>query len=334
MKLEDIAKKAGVSRSTVSRVVNGDDYVSEKTRIKVMKVIDDEGYTPNPAARMLVTQRSQVIGAIVSSFAFDDSFYFPTVMRGIGDATAECDYGMLVWMGETMNDLDRLSRRVLSNRLVDGLILSSTEIDSPLLERVVLSRTTFVMLERPTKFTDQISYVTVDNVRAACDAVEHLLKLGRQRIAAITGRLNNIDAVDRLTGYKMALQNADRPYDEHLVQQGYFTREGGYRAMKALLPYKPDAVFVATDQMATGALNALQQEGLRVPQDVAVVGFDDLPIASSTIPSLTTIRQPIYEKGFKAAVLLMNLVEGKADVPQQVILPTELIVRESCGAAS
>jgi LacI family transcriptional regulator len=334
MKLEDIAKKAGVSRSTVSRVINGDSYVSEKTRLKVMEIISHENYTPNLAARMLVTQRSQVVGVIVPSFSFDDSFYFPSLLRGINDATAVCDYEMLVWMGESIKDHERFSRRVLKNRLIDGLILASTEMDSPLMESLVAAGTTFVMVERPATHQNRISYVTIDNTQAACDAVIYLASLGRQRIATITGNLNNIDAVDRLAGYKRALEQAGRRYDENLVQQGNYVRDGAFNAMKALLPHKPDAVFVATDQMALGALNALQQEGVRVPDDVAVIGFDDLPLASSTLPPLTTIRQPIHEKGMRAAALLIDLIEGKVREPQQVILPTELVVRASCGGAS
>jgi LacI family transcriptional regulator len=336
MNLEDIAKKAGVSRSTVSRVVNGDVYVSEKTRTKVLKVISEENYTPNPAARMLVTQRSQVIGAIVPNtpgFIFDDSFYFPNLLHGISQATNECDYGLLMWMGENTNDEERFSRRVLHNRLVDGLVLASTLIDSPLLDQLIKSGMTFVMVERPARYAEQISYVTVDNVEAARTATRHLIDLGRTRVATITGSLNNIDAVDRLTGYKLALEQSGCRYDETLVQHGHYTRRGGYEAMCALLPHQPDAVFIATDQMALGALRALQEEGVRVPDDIAIIGFDDLPIASSTTPPLTTIRQPVFEKGHQVAALLIDLIEQKVPHPQHIILPTTLVVRESCGAA-
>ncbi|HEX2619770.1 MAG TPA: LacI family DNA-binding transcriptional regulator [Phototrophicaceae bacterium] len=334
MNLEDIAKKAGVSRSTVSRVINSENHVSAQTRRRVLEVIEQEGYTPNPAARMLVTRRSQVIGVVIPSvggFVFDDNFYFPTLLRGASDATNERDYGMLVWMGDERSDAGRFYRRVLQNRLMDGLVLSSFESGSPLIEQMIQSGTTFVTTERPDRFHDQISYVTVDNVHAAVTAVEHLIQLGRCRIATITGSLSNIDVVDRLEGYRIALERAGLPYDEHLVMSGRFVLDGGYEAMERLLVYKPDAVFIHTDQMALGALQALRIAGVRCPDDIAIVGFDDLPSGRTSHPSLTTIRQPVLQKGFVAGGLLIDLIEGNVSMPQHIILPTELVVRESCG---
>lgn len=338
MKLEDIARKAGVSRSTVSRVINGENSVSERTRQRVMRVIDAEGYIPNSVARMLVTQRSQVIGIIVASlpgFAFDDNHYFPALLRGISAATNQLDYGMLLWMGEDASDSVSFSRRILKNRLMDGLIIASTEMYMSLFDQLLEAGTIFVMVERPIpRYEPHVSYVTVDNVGGAVTAVEHLLKLGRRRIATITGNMNNIDAAERLEGYKQALRHAGIPYDERLAPTGHYVRAGAYRAMQQLLPYRPDAVFVATDQMALGALQALQEAGVRVPDDIALVGFDDLPTAQDAVPSLTTIRQPISERGLRAAELLIDLIEGKLKEPRHIVLPTELVIRETCGGSA
>jgi LacI family transcriptional regulator len=334
MNLEDIAKKAGVSRSTVSRVINGESYVSEKTRERVMQIIEIEGYSPNPAARMLVMQRSQVMGVVVPAlpgFAFEDNYYFPALLHGISQATDAHDYGMLLWLGGNTSDPDRFSRRILKNRLMDGLILASVEMNTPFIDQLINSSSIFVMVERPAQYGERINYVTVDNIRGAIMAVEHLLSLGRRRIATIVGNIQNIDAVDRLAGYKVALERAGIAFDEELAPSGHFTRSGGYQAMKRILPCRPDAVFAATDQMALGVIQAINEAGLQIPDDIAIVGFDDLPMALDTIPPLTTIRQPIAEKGRRAAELLFDLVEGRATEPRHIVLPVELIIRQSCG---
>jgi DNA-binding LacI/PurR family transcriptional regulator len=335
MKLEDVAKKAGVSKSTVSRVINNDPNVKAQTRSHVLAVIEANGYAPNPAARMLVTQRSQVIGAIVPNipdFAFDDSFYFPTLMRGISDAVNKYDYGMLLWMGETDLDTDRFSHRVLKNRWMDGLIMISTEIRSQIVRDLLDLLTTFVMVERPDDdLLDRISYVSIDNFQAAVDAVTHLVGLGRRRIAMIYGKLNNIDAVQRVEGYRHALQAHGLPVDENLIVNGDYLRATAYEATVRLLRYQPDAIFVGNDQMAVGVLQALQAYGCHVPDDVAIIGFDDLPTATNTVPQLTTVRQPIRLKGLVAAEILINTLEGRIQHPKHVLLPTPLIIRETCG---
>jgi LacI family transcriptional regulator len=334
MNLEDIAKKAGVSRSTVSRVINGENHVNAKTRHRVLEVIEQEGYSPNPAARMLVTRRSQVIGVMIPSvggFVFDDSFYFPTLLHGVSEVTNPRDYAMLLWMGVEKSDSGRFSRRVLNNRLMDGLIIASPETDSPLLEQMLQSGVTFVVTERTAYREDEISYVTIDNVQAAKTAVDHLIGLGRRRIACITGHLNNVDSMDRLAGYRLALEGAGLPYDENLIRNGRFILEGGYEAMMSLLDCKPDAVFIHTDQMAMGSIQALRHAGVRIPDDIALVGFDDLPSARNSIPLLTTVRQPVQQKGFLAAGLLIDLIEEKVSAPQHLMLPTELVIRETCG---
>lgn len=336
MNLEDIAQKAGVSRSTVSRVINGENYVSEKTRQRVLAVIDEVGYTPNPAARMLVTQRSQIISLVIPHIpgvVFEDSFYFPTLLRGITEYTNQRDYGTLVWMGDENVDAERFYRRIIRNHLMDGVILASFTRGSNFIAQLLNAKVPFVMVERAEEFSDQITYVTVDNVEAAISAVDHFIRLGRRRIATITGSLDNIDAIDRLNGYRIALGRARIPYNENLVQEGYFTREGGYRAMQALIPHKPDAVFVASDQMAVGALHALQHAGIRVPDDVGIIGFDDLPSATTTTPQLTSVHMPIQQKGMRAAELLIDLIEGITKEPRHILLPTKLVIRQSCGGS-
>lgn len=339
LNLEDIAKKAGVSRSTVSRVINSEPYVSEKTRIRVMAVIEQESFRPNPAARMLVTQRTRIIGVVVpqiSNVFFADNSYFPMLLQGTSSAINERDHSMLLWLQQNGENREHFGQRIAENRLMDGAVLCSIVDSDPIVQAMVDAGIPFVAVERPMGFApelaEQFSYVSVDNVHSATMAVEHLIRLGRRRIAHITGHLTIADGQDRVQGYKLALQHAGLPVDEKLIFPGFFNREYGYIGMKALLKYKPDALFAAGDTTAQGALQALHEAGVRVPEDIAIVGFDDLDVATQTRPTLTTIRQPIQQKGNTAAALLIDKIEQRANGPQRVLLPTELVIRQSCGA--
>jgi LacI family transcriptional regulator len=334
LNLEDIAKRAGVSRSTVSRVINNEPYVSDKTRQRVMAVIEQEGFSPNPAARMLVTQRSQVIGIVIPNsldVLFDDPYYFPTLLRGITSITARRDYGSLLWLAQSQESPEKFHQRILSNRLMDGLILASATADNPLIDSLVEAKMPFVLVERPTRYQDRISYVTVNNVEAARIAVEHLLSVGRRRIATVAGNLAITDGQDRLEGYRIALEIAGISYNPNLVAEGRFNYQAGYLAMKQLLQQNGaiDAVFVASDRSAMGALKALNEAGVRVPDDIAMVGFDDQLDAVEA--GLTTMRQPVFDKGARATEILIDLIEGKVDGPRQVLLPTQLVIRKSSG---
>lgn len=337
MKLEDIARQAGVSRSTVSRVINGERYVSETTRRKVMAIIEAEGFIPNPAARALVTQRTNVIGVVIPHplqdvFSADDPHYFSTIIQGISDTTQRRDYATLLWLGNSNEDASRFYRRVLQYRMMDGLvIIASIEGEEMLVSNMLDNDTPFVMIGRPLQHADKISYVNVDNERAAKQAVQHLFSQGRKRIGTITGDPENVDARDRLQGYRKAFLALGLRIDDQLIVHGRFTREWGYICMKQLLIQNVDAVFAANDSIAAGAMDAIQEVGLRVPEDIAVIGFDDLPLATSTTPGLTTVRQPIHGKAARATALLLDLIEGKVQTPAQVLLPTQLVIRHTCG---
>jgi LacI family transcriptional regulator len=332
MKLEDIAKKVGVSRSTVSRVINNQPYVGERTRQRVMKVIEQEQFQPDPAARALVTGRTEIIGVAIpqiSNVFFGDNSYFPMLMQGIAETTIKRDYAMLLWLAHSHEERDGFSERVSKNRQPDGLIIASvTEID-PLFSRLINMKRTFVMVETPPRFDETVNYVTIDNVRASEQVIEHLVSLGYRRIATITGQLNIRDGADRLKGYKRGLEKAGLPLDPALIYPGQFSRDFGYEGMKHLLPLKPDAVVCGGDTVAIGAIEAIQEAGLRVPDDVAIVGFDDLDVAIQSDPPLTTIRHSVQRVGEVAAQLLIDLIEGTVQPPHHIVLPTELVVRQS-----
>ncbi len=333
--IHDIAKAADVSRSTVSRVVNHDVNVSATTRARVLEVIERLNYTPNHAARALVKRRSQVIGVVMPGTAnvfFGANSYFPMLLQGIVEAGNFHEQSLLLCLGNVDEPPEHFSQRILRNSMGDGFIVASIENDGPLIDHLVQSAPNFVMVERPQRYQDRISSVTVDNVHAAQVATEHMISLGYQRIAHISGHMNIADGQDRLAGYLKALQLANIPYNPDLVYTGKFTFESGFEAMQALLPHQPDAVFASCDAAARGAIAVIQQAGLRVPEDIGIIGFDDLDVATKSAPYLTTIHQPVQQKGATAVELLLDLISGKKQSPEQIVLPSKLVIRDSCGA--
>ncbi|MBZ0306504.1 MAG: LacI family transcriptional regulator [Anaerolineae bacterium] len=338
MRLEDIARKAGVSRSTVSRVINDDPNVSDYTRSRVWSVIEREGYIPNPMARAMVTRRTNVIGVVVPqtiNVFFGDNSYYPQLLQGMSEMIAARDNLMLLILPNDSETREQFARRITKNRLLDGIILCSIEQNDPIINNAINMGYIVVSVERPGDvFKDRVSYVTVDNLTAAETLVRHLIDRGYRRIGHITGRLNITDGLDRFIGYKQALEEAGLPVNPDLIVEGDFSYQHGYEAMKKLLPHQPDAVFAAADTTARGAIQTIVEAGLRVPDDIAIVGFDDLDVATKTSPPLTTIHQPIQEKGMRAVSLLLDLIDEIVESPQQILLPTQLVIRESCGTKS
>ncbi len=279
LNLEDIATLAGVSRSTASRVINNDKYVSERTRARVTAVIEAYNFTPNPGGRMLMTQRTQAIGVVFMlspDDLFEDPYYFPMLLQGINEATSARDYTTLFWLGSEAQET-AFQQRLLQNRLMDGLIIASIGSGDPLLDKLLAKKTPFVMVERPAERAAEISFVTVDNVAAAQAAVGHLISLGCQSVGTVTGKLDHVDGQDRLEGYRKALLEAGLPFDPALVATGDFSYQSGYEGARQLFSKGVDALFTATDRAALGALQAFEELGVHVPEEVAVIGFDDLP---------------------------------------------------------
>jgi LacI family transcriptional regulator len=332
--LEDIAKQAGVSRSTVSRVVNDDPNVSDKVRHRVHQVILTTGYHPHPAARSLASHRSWMIGLVlprtVSNFFTDP--YFPRLTQGVAQACNHHNYTLGLFLLETREDEKRIFPRISRKGLLDGILLQTAEMDDILLDRLINSDFPIMMVGRPYN-TNEISYIDVDNHAASYEAVCHLIKLGYKRIGTITGRMNSTAGIDRLQGYLKAIQDHAGQVDEALVVEGDFSEQSGYLAMKKLLPQKPDAIFAASDTMAIGAIRAVRNAGLSIPKDIAFIGFDDLPVASLSDFRLTTVRQPIIQFGGTAVDVLIDLIENGSKPTRRIILETELVIRDSCGAS-
>lgn len=332
--LEKIARLSGVSRSTVSRVVNNHSSVKPEVRARVLRVIEETGYHPDPAARSLAGYRSGILGLVVPravQFLFTDPYY-PRLMQGITQACNLHDYILSLFLFHTADEEAKLTPRVLRNQLVDGVIVSALPIDDPFVAQLLEFEVPFVMIGRPEDEATNISYVNVDNVGGAFQATNHLLRLGRKRIATITGHLNTTVGCDRRQGYIEALNSRGLAVDEVLITEGDFTESGGFMAMQRLLPAGPDAVFVASDTMAYGALRALRTAGIRVPGEIAVVGFDDLPSSATTDPPLTTMRQPIRRLGAQAVENLIDILNNDPLPPRRTVATAQLVIRKSCGA--
>ena len=329
--LEEIAILAKVSRSTVSRVINNAPKVKAETRVRVEKVIEQINYHPNWAARSLAGGHTGVIGLVVPmgvSTLFKDP-YFSFIVQGVSAACNAKNRSAMLWLAEPEYERHTV-QQFLYNHVVDGMIIASSLIDDPLLKALLEGDLPFMLIGRYPGNPD-VSYVDVDNEKAAFEIVSYLAGIGYQRIATITGPSNMIAGFDRLEGYKKAMRQCNLLIEDNLIVEADFSEYGGYVAMQKLLPRMPEAVFVASDTMAIGAIRAAKDAGYRIPEDIGIAGFDDMPFAASSDPPLTTTRQPIQHCGAIAAQALIGMIDHPSEAHHHIILPTELVIRSSCG---
>lgn len=338
--LEQVAAHAGVGRGTVSRVINGSPRVSERTRAAVQAAVAELGYVPNTAARALAADRTDAIALVVPEpeRRFFAEPYFSDIVHGVGLVLAETEVQLLLTFAGGDRERRRLGQYLGAQR-VDGVLLVSVHADDPLADLVDQLGVPAVISGRRSE-DEVLSSVDSDNFGGGRVAVEHLLERGRDTIAMITGPLDVYGARRRHDGCRAALDAAGRGVDPDLVEEGDFTEEGGRRAMAALLARRPDldAVFAGSDVMAAGARLVLREAGRRIPEDVALVGYDDSVIARHMEPALTSVRQPIVEMGREMTRLLLDEIAnrspgGRAPARpgrvRQLVLPTELVVRDS-----
>lgn len=324
--LDDLAALSGVSRATVSRVINGGS-VSEATRDRVMAVLEQTGYRPNLAARTLASGRSGVVGVVMhveSRELFHDP-YFSQLLQGMSDALSETATGMMLWLGNRSKQetLDQ----ILGMGLLEGVIVTAYTLEDPLVDGLLASQLPTVLVGHR-RADRSASYVDVDHVQAADSVTSHLVDAGRRRIGHITGRRGTVAGEDRILGYQRAMDRA-RLSTEGLIADGDFRKASGASAALELLDRGVDAIFCANDATAAGALETIHGRGFRVPEDVALAGFDDLEFAAAMDPPLTTVRQGIRAQGAEAAHALSRLLDDPDGGPRRVILPTELVIRRS-----
>ncbi|WP_097870629.1 LacI family DNA-binding transcriptional regulator [Streptomyces sp. rh34] len=331
--LEEVAARAGVGRGTASRVINGSPRVSDTTRQAVEAAVAELGYVPNRAARALAGNRTDAIALVVPEpeTRFFAEPYFSAIVRGVGAALADTEMQLLLTLVGNDRERRRLAQYLTAHR-VDGVLLVAVHADDPLpelLEQLGMP----CVISGARDAAETLPSVDSDNFEGARAAVEHLVARGRRQVATITGRLEVYGAQRRLDGYRAAVSAAGLAPDERLIAPADFTEEGGARAMRDLLARRPglDAVFVASDVMAAGARQVLREADRRIPEDVALVGFDDSAVARHMHPALTSVRQPIEEMGRRMTQLLLDEIAGRDPDGERpsVVLPTELVVRDS-----
>jgi LacI family transcriptional regulator len=328
--LNELAKATGFSISTVSRALNDTGYpVNDETRQKILDAATRLGYRPNLIARGLKTDRTYTIGLIVDNIV---SPFTPLIIRGIQDHLKTYNYFSVIINADWDPEAETEAIHQLVSRSIDGIIFVESHLRGthPALD---LANKPYVFVHRLFSWTVGNS-VLVDERYGARLAVEHLAKLGHRRIAFINGPQGWDASENRLIGYKEALEQLGIPYDQSLVREGNWEVQSGYPAAKKFLelPERPTAIFAANDLMALGAIYAIQEAGLRVPEDMAIVGYDDREITSISRPTITTVTLPCYEMGQTSAQLLLSQLENQTEMEEPIRVQGKLIVRESCGA--
>ena len=325
--IRDVARAACVSVATVSRALNDSGPVRDDTRRRVRDAADNLRFTPHGAARSLITSRTNTLGVLLPDLYGE---FFSEIIRGIDRSAQRAGYQLLLSSARNAHDEVHGAFRAMYGR-VDGLVLMAPDI--ALVELFAQHRdgTPIVFINSPVTSEDA-RVITIDNHGGAYQMAKHLVRKGHRRIAIIRGAETNHDATERLRGYRDALEDSGLPSDPRLELPGDFTEGAGYRAGRAALRLqpRPTAIFAANDAMAIGALSALREEGVAVPDDIAVAGFDDIPIARYVSPPLSSVHVPIAQLGERAMDLLLGAIAGAANgAARQVVLPTTLVIRKS-----
>lgn len=326
--IKDVAREAGVSVATVSRVWNDAAFVSHETRQRVSAVASRLGYSPHGAARSLITRTTKAIGVLLPDLYGE---FFSEIIRGIDHTAQHRGYHILFSSSHDSKDEIDAALRSMRGR-VDGMIIMSPDLEAQRTLHTLEGGFPVVLLNGGSELKNFDS-ITIENHEGALAMVRHLLSRGHRRIAMIGGPARNYDAAERLRGYRSALEEGGIALDPALVHEGNFSELSGHRAAIAVLAIspRPTAIFAANDSMAIGALSALREHGLRVPDDIAVAGFDDIPLARYMNPPLSTVHVDISRLGEQGTTLLLaSLLEGERP-RQQLRLSTTLVIRSSCG---
>ena len=331
----DVAKKACVSGATVSRVFNNPDSVSQSTRDKVIQAAKELNYHPNIIASNFTKGISGNIGVVVPKIPnvrIFSVYYFAELLNGIGECLSEQGYNLVLFYHE-MGNFHKLTGGDYTNYFtggkVDGCILLGTYYNDSALINLKKTHHKFCLINNYIKNTD-ISFIDVDNVNGSIIAVNHLINLGHKKIAFLNGPNSYINSIDRLKGYKLALESNDISFDESLIFEGNYGRKSGYYAAKRMLEInnRPSSVFVGNDRMAAGLVQGFSEEGVKVPEDISVLGYDDSDIATLITPQLTTMHVSFYELGKKCASEFVKYIKGDKNV-FGIYMKPELIIRNS-----
>lgn len=323
----DVAEEAGVSYATVSRVVNNKPHVKPETRAKVLRAMTNLGYQANLQARSLAGGKSNVIGLLVVDLATQ---YIGEIIHGIDDVLAGNQYELMLYTTHRRKVKESTYVNMMARGLADGLLIVLPREPEAYLQWLRQREFPYVLIDQFGINESDLS-VTATNNQGGYEATKHLIDLGHRRIGIITGWMDMISACHRLDGYRAALNDNNIPYDERLVYEGNFTRRCGFQGTNELLdsPQPPTAIFASNDDTAFGVADAALARNIKVPAELSVVGFDDIPMAASHIPPLTTVRQPLEDMGQSATRMLLNLIQNPEEAQASIVLPTKLILRET-----
>jgi len=327
---KDVARKAGVSQATVSRVLKNHHYVNEETRQKVLKAIEELGYQPNIIARSMALQKTHALGLMVSDLT---NPFYSELAKSIINRAKELGYNVIIYNKDT-EDVQATYLDFLQQRRVDGIIFTSVELKDSKVEKLVKAGFPCVFCNRRLKLKTS-SFICSDNKKGAKIAVKHLINLGHKHIGYISGPNNYSTALERLEGYIETVREHGLHVDNQLIKQGYFNNDYAYSATRELIsiPNPPTAIFVSNDLMALAAMEAVLDAGLRVPEDIALVGYDDIKISGHKLIQLTTVAQHMETMGRLAVDELVQMLsrDGGRQKPVHKFLEPELIIRETCG---
>lgn len=326
--IDDVARLAGLSTATVSRYINGSAVVSEHSSAKIQEAIAQLQYVPHSAAKILASNKTFTLGLLIPLISGD---FFAPLLRGVEREAMGSGYSLLVH--STQLESKSLFKRVLAEHNTDGLIIFTDSVDEAELQRLSAIHFPTVLLHRTSPPGLNIPFITIENKGGVLQLMDHLIQVHhRRQIVHLRGEAGHEDAEWREQGYREALKKHRIAYDPALVEMGAFNAEQARRGVRNLLANKIafDAVFAGDDESASGAMMELREAGMRVPQDVAVVGFDDLSLAAHLSPPLTTVHSPIEEVAQEATKLLLRIIRGET-VCQETRLPTHLVIRQSCG---
>jgi LacI family transcriptional regulator len=331
LNLDDIARLSGYAPATVSRTIHNHPNVSERARKRIMEVIEEHGFKPNAAAQALASQRSRILIVLIPhivSDVFGDPF-FHRLLQAVTIRANQLGYSVMLELSGSDDNHESFYERTVNSHLADGFILVAAALNNVLLDYLKNQDKPYIIVGYPQQHIEDLCFVDTDNHAGAYLATQYLIQQERQRIGAIPGREGLSSTQDRIQGYRNAMRDAGYEVrHEWIAPSGHYTEEGGYNSMQALLAQNVDAVFCSSDLMAVGAMRAIKAAGLRIPQDIAVVGFDDVPLASFTEPTLTTIRQDVNQLGRIATDTLVYMLDNEFKTCRTLI-SVELVVRQS-----
>lgn len=336
--IKDVAKLANVAPSTVSRVIANSPRISEKTKQTVRRAMEELGYHPNFNARSLASQSTRAIGLVMptsTDVVFQNPF-FPAVLRGISEGANEKHYALYMTTGKTDQEIYDGVVQVVQGGRVDGVILLTSKVEDDVLSYLQYRGIPFVLIGKPYKNVDEINHVDNNNFHASKEVTEHLIGLGHHNIAFVGGTLDLVVTVERLLGYKEALKDAGIEVRDEYIFHEQFLREGGQEAIRELLSLEmpPTALVVTDDFMAIGVLNTLDEMGIKVPEQISIVSFNNVLIAEMSVPPLTSVDINIFDLGFQAAKSLVQVIENPNEPTKRIIIPHKLVKRDSCSYPS